>query len=338
MKAIVSGLGGWLPPEVVSNAHISSTLDTTPEWIETRTGIRERRRVSDGLSTRDLAVKAGRQALKSAGDCKVDLVIVASTCPDRLCPSVAPEVAALLGLGGVAAYDINSACSGFVYGLATATGFIGSGVAESVLLIGSETISPFINPADRGTRPIFGDGAGAVVFRKGSEGDPGAIGPIDLGSDGSNSGLIVIPGGGARQRSATGLGHDAEANEDWYVRMDGRATFVQAVSRMTQSAQTVLARANWECADVDWFIGHQANIRILHGVANELGLPLCKVASNIDRTGNTLAASIPILLNDMAVSGKLKPGHRLLMGAFGAGLSWGSTVLVWPDIAVETIA
>jgi len=338
MKSIISGLGGWLPPSVVSNAEISSTLDTTPEWIETRTGIRERRMVTDGLSTRDLAVKAGRQALKSAGDCKVGLVVVATTCPDRICPSVAPEVASLLGMGGVAAYDINSACSGFVYGLATANGFIASGVAETVLLIGSETISPFINPLDRGTRPIFGDGAGAVVLRKGNEGEAGAIGPIDLGSDGGHSGLIVIPNGGTRQRSATGLGHGSGDSEDWYVRMDGRATFAHAVGRMTKSAQTVLARANWACSDIDWFIGHQANIRILNAVANELGLPQSKVASNIDRTGNTLAASIPLLLNDMAASGALKAGHRVLIGAFGAGLSWGSTVMIWPDIPVEKVS
>ncbi len=338
MKAIISGLGGWLPPEVLTNEFMSSVLDTTPEWIETRTGIRERRKVTDGLSTRDLAVKAGRQALKSAGDCKVDLVIVASTCPDRLCPSVAPEVASILGMGGVAAYDINSACSGFVYGLATATGFITSGAVKSVLLIGADAMTLFMNPSDRVTRPLVGDGSGAVVLRKGNEGDPGAIGPIHLGSDGSHADLLVIPSGGTRQRSTTGLGHDSEAKEDWYVHMDGRGTFVQAVLRMSHSVQTVLDRANWGCADVDWFIGHQANIRILHGVATELGLPQCKVASNIHRTGNTLAASIPLLLTDMAASGKLKPGHRVLMGAFGAGLSWGSTVLVWPDIPVETIA
>jgi 3-oxoacyl-[acyl-carrier-protein] synthase-3 len=337
MRAIISGLGGWLPPSRVTNADISSTLNTTPEWIESRTGIRERRMVTEGLSTRDLAIKAGMQALKSAGEPKIDVVIVATTSPDRLCPAVAPEVATSLGLGAVAAYDINSACSGFIYGLATANGFIASGIAQSVLLIGSEAFTTLVNPADRVTRPIFGDGAGAVVLQKGSAGEPGAIGPFDLGSDGGRANLLAIPSGGSRQRSAAGLGHATVPIEDWYLQMDGRAIFAQAVVRMTQSAQAVLEQANWSVADVDWFIGHQANIRILHTVADELGLPKSKVALNIERTGNTLTASVPLLLNDMVNRRDLKAGHRVLMSAFGAGLSWGSTVITWPNISVDSI-
>lgn len=337
MRGVICGLGGWMPPSVVTNADISSTLNTTPEWIETRTGIRERRMVADGLSTRDLAIEAGMKALKSAQQPKIDAVIVATTSPDRLCPAVAPEVATSLGLGQVAAYDINSACSGFIYGLATANGFIASGVAQSVLLIGSEAFTTLVNPTDRVTRPIFGDGAGAVVLREGRDDEVGAIGAFDLGSDGGLADLLAIPAGGSRQRSASGLGHNIVPNDDWFLQMDGRAIFSQAVARMTQSTQTVLRKVEWSCADVDWFVGHQANVRILLTVADELGLPESKIAVNIDRTGNTLTASVPLLLNDMVDRGDLKPGHRVLMSAFGAGLSWGSTVITWPDISVEKV-
>jgi 3-oxoacyl-[acyl-carrier-protein] synthase III len=337
MKAILSGLGGWLPPSVVTNAEISSRLKTTPEWIETRTGIRERRMVKDGMSTLDLAIQAGRKALKSAPQVQIDLVIVATTSPDRLCTAVAPEVASSLGLGMVPAYDINSACSGFIYGLATANGFITSGVAQGVLLIGSEAFTTLVNPDDCITRPIFGDGAGAVVLRKGDDDELGAIGPFDLGSDGHGADLLVIPGGGSRQRSAAGLGHGVLPTKDWYLQMDGRAIFRHAVARMTQSAQAVLERVDWSCAEIDWFIGHQANVRILLTVGHEIGLSENRIGLNIDRTGNTLTASIPLLLNDMVYRGELKPGHRVLMSAFGAGLSWGSTVIVWPDISVDKI-
>lgn len=339
MRAVISGIGGWLPPSVVTNEDISSTLDTTPEWIEKRTGIRERRMVTDGLATCDLAIEAAARALTSAGNPRVDVVVVATTSPDRLCPAIAPEVAARLGLGSVAAFDVNSACSGFVYGLATATGLIASRVAGTVLLIGSEAFTTLVNPADRVTRPIFGDGAGAMVLRQGEDDEPGALGPFDLGSDGGLADLLAIPGGGSRQRSAAdGLGHATTAIEDWYLRMDGPAIFTQAVARMTQSARAVLRCAEWSCDDVDWFVGHQANIRILQTVAYELGLREDRVAANIDRTGNTLTASVPLLVNDMISRGDLKPGHRVLISAFGAGLSWGSTVVTWPDIPVAAVA
>ena len=338
IRAVISGVGGWLPPSIVKNTDIAATLDTTPEWIEKRTGIRERRMVTAGLSTRDLAIKAALKALKSAGEPQIDVVIVATTSPDRLCPAVAPEVATRLELGAIAAYDINSACSGFIYGLATANGLITSRVARTVLLIGSEAFTTLVNPADRVTRPIFGDGAGAMVLRQGEEEQPGALGPFDLGSDGGLADLLTIPSGGSRQRSAAaGLGHDTVPTADWYLRMDGPAIFSQAVARMTQSARAVLQCAQWSCSDIDWFVGHQANIRILQMVGYELGLPENRIAANIDRTGNTLTASLPLLVNDMIHRGDLRPGHRVLMSAFGAGLSWGSTVITWPDIAVDAI-
>lgn len=337
MHAILAGLGGWLPPSVVTNDDLTSTLDTTSEWIESRTGIRERRMVTDGLSTRDLAIEAGARALESARGVTVDTVVVATTSPDRLCPAVAPEVATRLGLGTVAAYDLASACSGFVYGLASATGLIASGVAEGVLLVGSEAFTTLVNPEDRVTRPIFGDGAGAVVLRRGTAQEPGALGPFDLGSDGDLADRLAIPGGGARQRAASGLGLDTVPVEEWYLYMEGRTIFAQAVTRMTESSQAVLERCGWSCEEIDWFVGHQANVRILQAVARKLELPEEKIAVNIDRVGNTLTASVPLLLTDMVHGGHLEPGDRVLLSAFGAGLSWGSTVLVWPDVSVEAL-
>jgi 3-oxoacyl-[acyl-carrier-protein] synthase III len=338
MTAVLTGIGGFLPPRVVTNDDLSRTLDTTDEWIRTRTGIRERRVVADGLSTGRLAVAAGARAMRSAGVTGVDSVVVATTSPERLCPAVAPEVASRLGLGTVAAFDLTSACSGFLYGLATASGLIGSGTADTVLLIGAEAFTTLVNPEDRTTAPIFGDGAGAVVLRRGEPDEPGALGPFDLGSDGALADLLAIPAGGSRQRSADGgLGHGTVATEDWYLRMEGRPLYTQAVARMTQSAQTVLKRSDWSVTDVDWFVGHQANIRIVRAVAEELELPEERVAVNIDRVGNALAASVPLLLNDYAARGDLKAGQRVLLSAFGAGLSWGSTTLLWPDIEAEPV-
>ncbi|MER7794336.1 beta-ketoacyl-ACP synthase III [Streptomyces sp. NPDC097640] len=338
MTAVLTGIGGFLPPRAVTNDDLSRTLDTTDDWIRTRTGIRERRVVSDGLSTGSMAVAAGARAMRSAGVTRVDAVVVATTSPERLCPAVAPEVAFRLGLGTVAAFDLTSACSGFLYGLATVSGLIGSGTADTVLFIGSEAFTTLVNQEDRATAPIFGDGAGAVVLRRGEPDEPGALGPFDLGSDGALADLLAIPAGGSRQRSADGgPGHGTVPTADWYLRMDGRPLYAQAVERMTQSAQTVLKRADWSVADVDWFVGHQANIRIVRAVAEELELPGERVAVNIDRVGNTLAASVPLLLNDYAARGDLEAGQRVLLSAFGAGLSWGSTTLHWPDIQAQPV-
>lgn len=345
IAAVIAGLGGWIPPTVVTNDDLCGTLDTTHEWICTRTGIHQRRVVADGLSTCGLAVEAGARALKSADVSAVDAdvsavdaVVVATTSPERLCPAVAPEVAARLGLGTVAAFDLTSACSGFVYGLATCAGLIASEVARCVLFIGAEAFTTLVNPRDRDTAPIFGDGAGAVVLRAGDPSQPGAIGPFDLGSDGARADLLAIPAGGARQRSRNGgIGFGVTPGDDWYLRMEGRALFQQAIERMTMSAQAVLKRADWSIADVDWFMAHQANVRIVRAVAEELEIASDRVAVNIDRVGNTLSASIPLLLNDTVWSGALEPGDKVLLCAFGAGLSWGSAVLVWPDITVGSI-
>lgn len=336
MTAVLAGLGALLPPVTVGNSELCGSLDTTAEWIVTRTGIRERRKITPGMSVIDLAVEAGKRAMESANEQTVDAVVLATTSPDRLCPAGAPEVASRLGLGTVAAFDLTSACSGFVYGLAVSTGLIDAGVAEKVLFIGAEAFTTMVNPADRNTAPLFGDGAGAVVLRRGDDGELGAVGGFDLGTDGSRAGILAIPAGGTRQRSMSdGLGFGEVRTEDWFLRMEGRALFVQAVERMSRTALAALERASWRIDDVDCFIAHQANIRIVQTVASELNIPQERVPVNIDRVGNTLAASIPTLLSDVAASGRLEPGDRVLLAAFGAGLSWGATTLTWPDIPVR---
>lgn len=332
MKVVLCGVGACLPPRTVSNDEIFGGKRRLSEWIEKRTGIVERRMVTGGISTRDLAIKAGARALASAGVAKVDAVVVATASPDRLCPALAPEVATKLGLGKAAAYDINSACSGFVYGLATVAGLIYAGIARQVLLIGAEAFSTMVNPDDKNTRPIFGDGSGAMVLRVGEEGEAGAFGPFDLGSDGEFPDLLSIAAGGSRQRSETGLGHSAVALEDWYLKMDGTKVYSHAVARMAESSRRVLDRAGWGCQDLRWFIGHQANVRILQTVAYELGLADDRIAVNIDRVGNTVTASIPLLVHDLISKGRLATNDRLLVSAFGAGLSWGSTVITWPNL------
>jgi 3-oxoacyl-[acyl-carrier-protein] synthase-3 len=330
---VLCGLGAWVPPIVVTNHDLESYLDTTDNWIRERTGIRERRQVSPGMSTGDMAVYAGQLALKAADEATVDAVVLGTTTPDRRCPATAPEVAARLGLTGVAAFDVSAVCSGFLYGLGTAVGLIAAGIAGRVLLIGAESFSTIVDPADRVTAPIFGDGAGAVVLRAGEPDEPGAVGPILLGSDGERSDLIQIPAGGARQRSA---GTSAGTAEHFF-RMNGTDTYRQAVARMVAVSTAALDRAGWRADQVDRFAAHQANARIVGSVADRLRIPAgaCRL-SNIDRLGNTAAASVPILLAESVVSGALRAGHRTLLAAFGGGLTWGAGTVLWPNIRAFT--
>jgi 3-oxoacyl-[acyl-carrier-protein] synthase III len=324
--AVLTGLGTAVPTTVVTNEELARTLDTSDEWIRTRTGIRQRHVASPEIATSDLATEAGARALKSAGDDAVDAVVVATTTPDRMCPSTAPEVASRLGLGTVAAFDVGAVCSGFVYGLATATGLIAGGIADRVLVVGAEVINRFMNPADRGTRVIFGDGAGAAVLRRGRDDEPGALGPFDLGSDGEHAELLAVDAGGSRLPGST-AGIDPAAH---YLRMDGREVYRHAVTRMVASSQRVLERVGWEVGDVDRLVAHQANVRILDAVGDRLGVAPERRHVNIHRYGNTSAASIPLALADA----ELRAGDRVLITAFGGGLTWGSTALAWPELTI----
>lgn len=313
--AVVAGLGGWIPGVVVTNDQLAARLDTSDEWIRQRTGIRERRHAGPGWTTGMLAVEAGKLALKAAGRTEVDTVILATTTPDQPCPATAPWVAANLGLGGIAAFDVSAVCTGFLYGLASASGLIAAGHAENVLLIGAETYSGILDPDDRTTTAIFGDGAGAVVLRAGDADEPGAVRRCLLGSDGEHCDMIQVP---ARGR---------------YFQMQGRYTYRHAVDRMTETSLAALRLAGWSVGDVDRFVAHQANARITDAVADRLGLPGERALSNIARVGNTAAASIPLLLAESVAGGTLRPGHRTVLTAFGGGLTWGATTLVWPDVA-----
>ncbi|MGP3951280.1 beta-ketoacyl-ACP synthase III [Streptomyces sp. 7N604] len=334
--AIVAGVGAWVPPWTVTNDALLARLGLEPGWIERRSGIGQRHVVSPGMATSDLAVEAGARALESADGLDVDAVVVATTSPDRLCPSTAPEVASRLGLAGVPAYDLAAACSGFIYGLASCAGLISAGIAERILLIGAEAFTSLVDPNDRDTAVLFGDGAGAVVLRAGDPGEPGAVGPWDLGSDGEHSDLLAVAAGASRQRSARSVGQGAPPPQDQYLSMAGAQVYRHAVARMTASAQAVLDRAGWPAATVDHLIAHQCNARILRVVAGKVGISDDRLVIHLDRVGNTLAASIPLALADAAWRGVLHSGSRVLLTAFGAGLTWGSTVLVWPELPSHT--
>ncbi|MBX7549431.1 ketoacyl-ACP synthase III [Streptomyces sp. tea 10] len=326
--AVVAGIGSYVPPNLVTNDDLTARLDTSDAWIRSRTGIAERYVVSPGTSTGDLAVEAGLRALKSAGDERVGAVVLATTTPDQPCPGTAPQVAARLGLGQVPAFDVAAVCSGFLYGLASAAGLIAAGIADSVLLIAADAFTTIINPADRTTAVIFADGAGAVVLRAGSATERGAIGPLVLGSDGELSHLIAVPAGGSRQRSSD----RPVAPEDHYFQMLGRDTYRHAVERMTAASAEAAERAGWCLDDVDRFAAHQANARILDAVSDRLGIPQERRLSNIARVGNTGAASLPLLLAEATADGTLRAGHRVLLTAFGGGLSWGAATVDWPEL------
>jgi 3-oxoacyl-[acyl-carrier-protein] synthase-3 len=331
--AVLAGIGAMVPPRIVDNEELSQLLDTNDHWIRTRTGITRRHWAGPGVATGDLAAIAGERALQSAGNHQADMLILATSTPNQIMPATAPEVAALLELGSVAAYDISVACAGFIYALSAAAGAIASGIADRVLVIGADIWSTRLNPQDRTTAIIFGDGAGAAVLRAGDPSEAGALAGFDLGSDGTRKDLASVPGGGSRQRSS----QDAVCETDNYLTMRGKEVFTHAVHRMGESSSNLLKKIGWETDSVDWFAGHQANARILHTVADVLGVDRDRVLIHLDRVGNTSAASIPLALTDAAADGRLSSGNRVLMTSFGGGLSWGSAALTWPDIRVSDV-
>ncbi|HEX4728401.1 MAG TPA: beta-ketoacyl-ACP synthase III [Jatrophihabitans sp.] len=321
--SVICGIGYWLPPLEVTNADLCARLDTSEEWIHSRSGISTRRVATDGMLTSHLAVEAGARALESAGGTDVQALVLATTTPDRRCPATAPDVAARLGLAGIAAFDVSAVCTGFLYGLATAAGYIAAGIADRILLIAAETFTSLLDPLDRTTVPIFGDGAGAVVLRRGTSDEPGAVGPIVLGSDGQLNELITVdPDGSVQPDGAQG----------GYFRMRGREVFRLAVKRMSESAEAAAAATGWRLDEVDWLVTHQANARIVSAVATELGVSPDRMAQNIQHVGNTAGASIPILLAQNTADGRLASNDKVLLTAFGGGLTWGATTVVWPDL------
>ncbi|WP_278045872.1 beta-ketoacyl-ACP synthase 3 [Streptomyces sp. BK022] len=323
----MAGVGSCVPPRRVGNEELAERLGCSADWIFQRSGIRSRHVVEPGTTSGDLAVAAGREALSRAAAGDVAAVVVATTTPDRPCPGTAPSVASRLGMTGVTALDVQAVCAGFVYGLAVAQGLIAAGTADSVLVVGADTLSLSVDPTDP-TSMLFGDGAGAVVLRSGRHEEPGALGTCVLGSDGGGRDLITVRGGGSEERSAAG-----GAPADPYMRLEGREVFWRAVEHMTSASRAGLDAAGWKPEETDRIVAHQANARILAVLAQRLGVAADRVLSDIERVGNTSAASIPILLDRADRMGGLEPGHRVLLTAFGGGLTWGATTLVWPNLA-----
>ncbi|WP_326752625.1 ketoacyl-ACP synthase III [Streptomyces hirsutus] len=316
--AVVCKVGAALPPHTVSNHDLTARLDTTDEWIRSRTGITQRHVAGADLSTTDLAVRAAAQALADGEPVTVEALVVATTTPDRCCPATAPAVATRLGLTGIPAYDIAAGCTGFIYALATAAGLIATGAVRTALVVGADRLATLPDPEDRTTVPLFGDGAGAVVLRRGSAGEAGALGPVVLGSDGTGADLIRAASPGA-------------------LHLDGSDVFRHAVDRMSIASRQAATAMGWGLADVDRLAPHQANSRITSFVARQLGIPDDRRLSNIAETGNTGAASVPLLLADASADGRLKPGHRTLLTAFGAGLTWGAVALTWPGLSLTRL-
>ncbi len=320
----IAGLGVRLPDRVVTNDELAQTMDTSDEWIRTRTGIRQRHVAAPEEATSDLATAAARAALADAGLTAEDLtaIIVATTSPDHAVAATAPQVAASLSTA-VPAFDLNAACSGFIYALRVAAGMVATGDG-AVLVIGAETLTRIVDPQDRGVAVLFGDGAGAVVLVPDEE---AVLGPFTLGADGTDASMLWTASGGTRRP------FDAEvlADRSHYLTMRGGDVYRNAVVRMAESAREVLRVAGREVADVDLLVGHQANVRILDAVAARLELPAERSHVSVDRHGNTSAASIPLALWDAREQGKLHGGDTVLLAAFGAGLTWGACLLTWKD-------
>jgi len=325
--AVVAGTGAYLPEKILTNQDLEKSLDTSDAWITARTGIRERRIAAEGESASTMAAKAGKQALEAGGigPEDVDMIIVATSSPDVLFPSTACFVQNELQAFGSAAYDVSAVCSGFIFGLSIAEQYLKTGRYEHILLIGSEVNSRIVDWSDRATCILFGDGAGALLLNRVEQEKPLGILSTHIYSDGSLSDLICVPGGIGR----TGINKQDIDDKKYSIKMSGNATFKVAVKRMTEVIQEGLEFNALSIEEVDLLIPHQANERIIRAVAERLKYPMEKVLMNIHKYGNTSAASIPIGINEAWRDGRIQPGETSVLGAVGAGLTWGSAVIKW---------
>lgn len=321
----VIGTGKYVPEKILTNHDMEKMMDTNDEWIVSRTGIRERHIAAPEEATSDLAYEAAKAAAASAGisPSDIELIIVATITPDSAFPSTACILQDKLGAKGAAAFDLSAACSGFVYGLATATSFIQSGMYKNALVIGVDCLSRITDYTDRNTAVLFGDGAGAVILGEVPEGR--GFKSFDLGAEGAGGPLLNIQAGGSRLPAS----EQTLANKQHYIYMNGREVFKFAVRVMGTATIDVLEKAGLSKEDVDLFIPHQANIRIIQSAMQRLELPEEKVVINVDKYANTSAASIPLALVEAAEEGRMKAGDTVLMVGFGGGLTWGASVLVW---------
>lgn len=321
----VIGTGKYVPERILTNQDMEKMMDTNDEWIVSRTGIRERHIAAPEQATSDLAFEAAKAAAASAGikHEDIELIIVATVTPDSAFPSTACILQDKLGAKGAAAFDLSAACSGFVYGLATATSMIQTGMYNNALVIGADCLSRITDYTDRNTSVLFGDGAGAVILGEVPEGR--GFKSFDLGAEGAGGPLLNLQAGGSRLPAS----EETVANKQHYIYMNGREVFKFAVRVMGTATIDVLAKAGLGKEDVDLFIPHQANIRIIQSAMQRLELPEEKVVINVDKYANTSAASIPLALVEAAEEGRMKPGDKVLMVGFGGGLTWGASVLVW---------
>lgn len=318
------GLGAYAPDNVVTNEDLRKTRGFDPEWIEQRTGILERRHVTEGQATSDLCTEAARKAMASAGvyAADVDLLVVGTFTPDYTCPSTACLVQERLGIDAPA-FDVSAACSGFVYALVTAAQYVATGNAKLALVIGGDCNSRIVDPNDRKIAPLFGDGAGAFLLAPGSR-DQGLV-CYQMGADGSGGPLLDRPAGGTKNQLTA-----AELNAGrHYLRMDGRNVFKWAVRAVAETIRIVLESAEMKPEDVSLYALHQANMRIVDAVCDQLNLPRERIFNNIQKYGNTSAGSIPLLLNDAYNEGRIQKGDTILMSGFGAGLTWGTSLYRW---------
>jgi 3-oxoacyl-[acyl-carrier-protein] synthase-3 len=320
----ITGWGKHIPSKVLTNADLEKLVDTSDEWIVTRTGIRERHVVSPGETNSTISVAASRQALDVAGlmPKDIDLIIVATSSPDHFLPGVANLVQHQLG-ADCPAFTLTAGCTGFVYALATAHQFIATGAYDQVLVIGSEVISHFVNWEDRNTCVLFGDGAGAVVLEASSQ--PGGVQSFVLGSDGSGAEYIIVRGGG----SAYPMSHEMIDDKAMYVEMDGRKVFKFATRVMGEATLQAVDKAGLTLEDIDLLIPHQANLRIIELAARHLNLPMENIVVNLERYGNTSAASIPIALVEALEEDRVRDGMNIVMVGFGSGLTWAAAVVQW---------
>jgi len=322
IRSVVQGCGSYLPERVVTNEELSKTVETTDEWIQQRTGIRQRHIAAEGEFTSHLAIKASQRALEHAGlkGSDLDLIVLATATPDETFPATATRVQAELGMTGGAAFDVQAVCAGFVYAVSVADSLIKNGIASTALVIGAETFSRILDWDDRGTCVLFGDGAGAIVLKgeqgTGTSADRGILANA-LHSDGRQHDILYVDGGPSSTRT-TG-----------FLRMEGKEVFKHAVVNMAAVVGEVLEKAGLESKDIDWLVPHQANKRIIDGTGRKLGLPPERVVVTVDRHANTSAASIPLALDVAVKDGRIKRGDLLLMEGIGGGLAWGASLVRW---------
>jgi 3-oxoacyl-[acyl-carrier-protein] synthase-3 len=321
----ITGLGSWVPEETVSNFDLMKMIDTTDEWIVTRTGISERRKASEQEAASDLGVQAAQKALEDAGlkAEELDLILVATITPDMFFPATACLIQHEIGAVNAAAFDLSAACSGFIYALAVGSQFVATGMYRNVLVVAAETLSKIVDWRDRNTCILFGDGAGAVVLQPVEEGY-GFL-AFDLGSDGAGADLLKVPAGGSRKPATL----ETVRNNEHYITMNGNEVFKFAVKIMGETFLKSIRCAGLSPEAVDYFVPHQANNRIIDAAAKRLNLSADKVYVNLDKYGNMSSASVPVALDEAVRKGFIKKEHIVVLVGFGAGLTWGSSVLKW---------